>query len=120
MRTVRTARNLRHVLFRNGKFKEAALRFREVVAFRAARGIGSSTVIARDRSILGVCLTRLGRFDEAEPELLEALRVFKKAPTRAHVEGTIRRLAALYDAWGKPDEAADWRAKLPSDTSEQE
>ena len=30
--------------------------------------------------------------------------------TRRAVEGLI----ALYDAWGKPDYAAEWRAKLPT------
>ena len=25
----------------------------------------------------------------------------------------LERLVQLYDAWGKPDQAAEWRAKLP-------
>ncbi len=25
------------------------------------------------------------------------------------------RIVALYDAWGKPDKAAEWRAKLPAE-----
>ncbi len=26
---------------------------------------------------------------------------------------SIERLVRLYDAWGKPEQAAEWRAKLP-------
>ena len=29
----------------------------------------------------------------------------------------LERLVQLYDAWCKPDQAAEWRAKLPQDTA---
>ena len=28
---------------------------------------------------------------------------------------SINNLADLYDAWGKPEQAAEWRAKLPAE-----
>ncbi len=33
----------------------------------------------------------------------------------ARTQKAIKRVADLYDAWGKPDKAAEWRAKLPTE-----
>ena len=63
---------------------------------------------------LGECLTRLGRYADAEAPLLEAHRVLHQAVGDQHDWTTQARkaLVALYDAWQKPAQADEWRARL--------
>ena len=63
--------------------------------------------IAALRSLLGGTLTELGRFAEAEP-ILEA-SYEAKADRR-----TLNRLLDLYEAWGRPHEAARYRERPES------
>jgi eukaryotic-like serine/threonine-protein kinase len=72
--------------------------------------------IAATKSLLGAALVGIGRFDEAETTLLEARRELEAAPQSPHrdLKATIMRLTELYDAWGRPREAATYRARLTS------
>ncbi len=59
----------------------------------------------------GDCLTRQGKYEEAEPILLAAARDITKAvgvPAWG-IAAARKRVAELYDAWKKPTEAAKWR-----------
>jgi serine/threonine protein kinase/tetratricopeptide (TPR) repeat protein len=63
----------------------------------------------------GICLTRLERYADAEPLLLEAegaLRAGATTPAGQH-RTTVENLVALYEKWGRPTQAAEWRKKLP-------
>jgi hypothetical protein len=62
-------------------------------------------------SLLGRCLVSLKRYDEAEPLLLEAVNLLDRSlgAEENRTRGARRRLAELYDAWGKPEEAAKHR-----------
>ena len=71
----------------------------------------------------GACLTRLGRYDEAETALLEAHQTLTAALGPAHrtTIKSVRHLMVLYEAWdaaepdkGYAEKAAEWRAKLPT------
>lgn len=64
------------------------------------------------------CLTQQHQFAEAERLLLEAFPVLEKEWGLGHdrVKTAVQRAAELYDAWGKPEKAAAWRAKVPPDT----
>ena len=64
---------------------------------------------------LGAILTKLGRHDEAETFLLEAHRGLVDSSGSDHVRTLTAAgyLVELYEAWGKPDQAAEWRAELP-------
>ena len=55
------------------------------------------------------------RYDEAEPLLLEAIegRRLKLGDKHPHTQDSMRNLIALYEAWGKPEKAAQWRARMP-------
>jgi len=57
-----------------------------------------------------------GRYDEAEKLLLEAVegRRLKLGDTHPHSLESMNNLIELYEAWAKPEEAKEWRAKLPS------
>lgn len=63
----------------------------------------------------GECLTAMGRFDDAEPRLLEAYGVLLNALGTDHerTRKAVERLVALYGAAGREDEAARWRALVP-------
>jgi len=60
----------------------------------------------------GRCLLALRRYGEAETALLAAHEVALAVRGEAHAETQAlgRDLAALYDAWGKPEQGARWRA----------
>ena len=56
-----------------------------------------------------------GDYDKAEQLLLEALegRRLKLGDTHTHTLKSLNNLIELYEAWGKSEKAAEWRAKLP-------
>jgi serine/threonine protein kinase len=63
----------------------------------------------------GACLTGLGKYADAEPLLLEAeMRLRTAVHTIAGLyRTTVEQLIALYEKWGRPAQAAEWRKKLP-------
>jgi tetratricopeptide (TPR) repeat protein len=83
------------VLNRRGKNAEAVLEFEQVAAAAPAK---------LSRVYYGRCLTALGRYEEAETVLLEVDGV-GIVPARY-------ALIDLYDAWGKPEKAAEYRELL--------
>jgi non-specific serine/threonine protein kinase/serine/threonine-protein kinase len=58
----------------------------------------------------GSSLTALGRFHEAESELLEAERVMKESLGTEHqrYREAVEKLIELYDRWGRPMERESW------------
>ena len=58
----------------------------------------------------GSALTALGRFSEAERELLEAERVMREALGTEHqrYREAVEKLIELYDRWGRPMERESW------------
>ncbi len=64
--------------------------------------------IAHAKSVLGGYLTVQGRYEEAETHLVEGYRTLAKArgEQAIYTRDSLRRLLDLYDAWGKPEEAA--------------
>jgi hypothetical protein len=72
--------------------------------------------IASAQSLLGCSLANQKKFDEAEPLLIhgyEGIVESKKAPPERLAEAN-DRLIKLYEAWDKPEQAAQWRAKKSS------
>jgi len=65
------------------------------------------------RAKLGQCLTRARRFDDAERELLAAASALRAVPDAdpKYRQRVATGLADLYDAWGRPADAAAWRAQ---------
>jgi len=62
----------------------------------------------------GRCLTELRRFEEAETALLEAHAIVQAAGNDgdpAPARAAAASLAALYSAWGRPDQSAQWQAR---------
>ena len=71
--------------------------------------------IAEAQGLLGACLQAQRKFERAEQLLLQSLDVLRKSrgPSDEHTQTAIRRLAELYEAWGRPKEAAKYRANGP-------
>jgi len=66
---------------------------------------------------LGDALMGQLRYADAEPVFLLAANGILTGSGFAEDEKrlAIGRVISLYDAWGKPDKAAEWRAKLPKE-----
>ncbi len=76
--------------------------------------------IAVAQSAYGVCLARLGRFEEGETHVLaafEALRAKLGVESR-HTQSVLERVIDVYELWGKPDKAAEYDALRISDLNE--
>jgi tetratricopeptide (TPR) repeat protein len=72
--------------------------------------------VATTRALLGAALVAQQRYAEAEGILLEARRDLdtQPQPSARDVNATIVGLVQLYEAWGKRDAAAAYRARLAS------
>lgn len=68
-------------------------------------------------SELGACLTGLGRYEEAEPLLVGSLAKIESKRNHGHGPNetikAVQRIVDLYEVWGRPDKADEYRAKLP-------
>jgi serine/threonine protein kinase len=106
-------------LFDQGNAAEAEPLLREGLDGRRKILPQGHRLIATAESILGGCLTKLGRYDEAEALLLDSLPVLEKLPPgldQGQAARTGAWIVALYEAWGKPDQAKAWKVKLgPTD-----
>ena len=62
--------------------------------------------------MLGECLAAQSRFEEAETLLLESHAAINKAmgANDPRVQRAKTRLQKLYEAWGKPEQAAAYRS----------
>ena len=105
-------------LLEQEEYDEAVLLLRECLEIRKATQ-PKDWRTTNTRSMLGAALAGLGKFDEAEPLLLEGQQGL--AERSAAIPAAIRdlrqreaveRLVRLYEDWGKPEEAARWRREL--------
>ncbi|NUO81814.1 serine/threonine protein kinase [candidate division KSB1 bacterium] len=88
--------------------------------FRAALVISQKAfqeehwLTARIRTRLGLCLIKQQRYAEAEETLSAAYRFQKTAQGEQHpyTQETVTSLGMLYEAWGKPQKAEEYRQLL--------
>ena len=106
--------NLAMLLVKRDKLEEAGQIYAELVALCDQHAPANYTACAIFRNNYGECLTKLGRFEEAEGSLkssqVQLTAVFKEGHPR--VQRGAQRLANLYRAWGKETAAAEWEARL--------
>jgi tetratricopeptide (TPR) repeat protein len=104
-----------------GKYVEADRAYREATtACEQAFGKDAwETGVAR--ACLGSNLVALGRQAEAEPALLDALRVFEASRATESRDQCIGKLVNLYNTWEQAEpgkgyglKAAQWQTKLPA------
>lgn len=88
---------------------------REGLAIREKKLPAGAWQIANTRSLLGAALAKQGRFAEAEPLLVAAHDGLVKAKNTPAVRlsDAVERIIDLYEKWGMPDQAEEWRKKRP-------
>jgi len=101
------------VVLEDGRAEEAEGMLRAIVKGRIAAGAkGDHWLVGEARSLLGACLAEEGKYEEAEPLVVGGYEVMRKGigETAYETQMGLRRVVALYEAWGKPEEAAKYRA----------
>ncbi|MGH9841172.1 MAG: tetratricopeptide repeat protein [Blastocatellia bacterium] len=110
--TATTIGNLGGVYFDQGQYNEALRLHQQALDIYLKLLPPDHWMINRARSNIGGCLTKLKRYSEAEEQLLAAYAGLKSARGEQHAQTrtAVSRLIELYEAWGKPDQAAPYRA----------
>jgi hypothetical protein len=70
--------------------------------------------LAKNSTQAAASLARGGCFVPDSAPSYESMKDLEAAP-RARKEQALARVASLYEAWKKPEKAAMWRAKAPSE-----
>jgi hypothetical protein len=86
----------------------------QLVPSRRRTVVDDDWSIATAKALLGSSLVAQRRYADAEVVLLEARRDLdgQPRPSARDVKTTIGGLVQLYEAWGKPEAAAAYRARL--------
>jgi serine/threonine-protein kinase len=96
-----------------GAHAEAVGHYQEALAVLDAASPPNDPWPTQTRIGLGQCLTRMSRFTEAEAPLLAAWSSANATPAlRNQIPAVARRLISLYEAWGRPEAAAPYRAAV--------
>ena len=107
------------ILNKTGRSREAEAFLRESLEIRTRLLPKGNQLIAISEGTLGECLTTQKRLAEAEPLLQQSYEAIKAAQGEQGpltVEAR-RRLATLYQSWGKPREAARYQALVTQPSS---
>ena len=101
-------------LVMQGNDEEGAHRYREAIVIHPALLTEGGPQRAETRGVYGLLIQRTGRYDEAEQHLLASVEVMRDrlGPADNRTLNAIKRLVDLYEAWGKPNEATEYRALL--------
>jgi eukaryotic-like serine/threonine-protein kinase len=102
---------LGELLFDKGSPESAEPLLREGLEIRLKTLPEGDRRTAQTKSILGGCLTALRRYDEAEPLLVEGYSILRVKRGERHkvTQEALKRLVNLYEVWGKPEKAAEYR-----------
>ncbi len=97
---------------KRGEFGEAEVQLRKALAIREHESPPVPSRIAETQSALGECLVGLGRYEQAEPLLVESLPIIRErwGEQQQHTLRALDRTISLYEAWDKPQKAAQYRA----------
>ena len=106
--------NLASTLGRKGDTAAAEELFRQSLVIQRKNFPEKSWQIATTKILLAGCLQQGEKYPEAESLGLEAFPIIKDSYglTHARTQAALRRLITLYEAWGKPDKAAEYKALL--------
>ena len=110
MITVVAKQHFATVLDDSGSSEQAAELYPQIIEVLESTYGGDHWQVANARNRYGLCLLRLGRFQQAERELLEAHAVLDAAGFQDRALLAVQRLATLYEATGRDADAARWRS----------
>jgi tetratricopeptide (TPR) repeat protein len=113
--TLNSTHGLARTLLGQGAAAQAEPLLREIVAVAEGIHPAGHWLTATYRIDLGRCLTALERYFEAETLLLRGYEDVSAAPDeRGELPPkAVRAIVELYEAWGKPGHAAEYRALSP-------
>jgi serine/threonine protein kinase/tetratricopeptide (TPR) repeat protein len=120
--TLGSQSNLARAYFDAGSFSKAESVARQCLAIRE-KVQPENWITFSTRSQLGDTLLAQKRYAEAEPLILQGYEGMKSreakipVPQRKRLVEAAERVVKLYEAWGKPEKAADWRKKLGLDAT---
>ena len=97
---------------KRSEFGEAEVQLGKALDIRENESPPVPSRIAETQSVLGGCLAALGRYEEAEPLLVESLSFIRErwGEQQKHTLRALDRIISLYEAWDKPQKAAEYRA----------
>jgi non-specific serine/threonine protein kinase/serine/threonine-protein kinase len=105
-------------MLRHKRHKSAEPILRECVAIGEKKGPGAWTTF-HARSLLGDCLLGQEKYALAEPLLLQAYEGLKarkeqipRLYSRQRIAEAGQRIIRLYETWGRPEKATEWRSNL--------
>ena len=107
-------------LVKQQKWGEAESVLKPCLALRE-KGQPDNWTTFNTRSLLGDCLLAQARYAEAEPLIIAGYEGMNtreaKIPalSRPYLDEAAGRVVRLYEAWGKPEKAAEWGRKLAHD-----
>jgi tetratricopeptide (TPR) repeat protein/predicted Ser/Thr protein kinase len=112
--TLSSVADLAQVYHSEGKFAKSETLAREAVDFMR-KAQPDDWQRFRAESLVGAALAGQKRFDEAEPLLLQGYRGMADRkdrmgpPNQYYLDCASEWMATLYEAWGRPDKASQWR-----------
>ena len=115
--TVSVLDSLGRLRLEQQRYAEAEAPLREALSHQEKRSPNSWERYDTE-SMLGASLAGKGKYSEAEPWLLSGFQGLSNrestipAPNRLALRNAGERIIRLYEAWGKPEQAADWRNRL--------
>jgi eukaryotic-like serine/threonine-protein kinase len=106
--------NLAKTLVLKGELKPAEELYREAIEILLHTFPGKSWRVATVRLLLGECLKDEKNYRESELLMLEAFPIIKESFGIDHprTQAAAKYLADLYEAWGKPEQAAIYKAMV--------
>jgi len=112
--TLESSRALGCVLLAAGRSEQALPLLKAAYGGLGRRLPAGHQRVAAAAGDLGECLLALRRYAEAEPLLRERFDVFytRLGLTNEKTVGAVRALVRLYEAWGRPAQAAKWKHLL--------
>jgi serine/threonine protein kinase/Flp pilus assembly protein TadD len=113
--------NLANLLSARRDYAGAEPLLREALAIQRKLRTSPGPNLARVLMTLAILLRDKGDFEKAEPLLLECHASLKQDPQNAadQQQQALREIGLLYEAWQKPQQAAQWRARLLESISAQ-
>ena len=101
------------LLMAQGEAEAAEPLLREGLATLLRAHADDHRLVAESRGYLGECLAALGQLEEAESLVLTGWRHLdeKFGPEHPRTHLALDRVVAVYEAWGRPEDAAVYRAK---------
>jgi len=111
--------NLSSLLVATNRAAEALPHMERSLAILTGKLPAKHWAIGGFRGNLGRCLAALGRFEQAEENLLTGYDEVRQALGDEHKETqtVLRKIVDMYEKWQRPDKANEYRAKLPQATT---